>query len=315
MKRTMKVLAIIAACLLGAGILVCGGTIAATGAGWTEIRSWLEVPLDIVRTDNGGYRVEPGRRFENLQQRTYTASGAVDALELSMVNENIELRAADIDRVRVIYYEEFEGQYQFTESNGKLIFERASDRGVIARFGFDFNAIPVFNDAIPTFIVEYPAKNVPQTLKLSTVNGDYRLDAMTVRSAEIDSTNGNTQLNSLTAQSFRFETVNGELTGFLTADECSLNTTNGEVDLTLDTRDASLKFVNTDYRLTLGGDPTAYGFDFTYVNTDLEVNGEEVEAQAFGLTKDGVVILSRKDQTRMIKINGVNGKVNIKTEG
>lgn len=306
MKKTMKTLAVIAAILLGLGLIVCVGAMATAENGFRDAISWFTAPLR-VSWDNNAHRlrVSAPEEYGKPVSHDFTADGAIREIVIDTVSPNIRLvPTAGIDCLRVHYIERYDGQFTVAEDGGTL---RITQDPAVGTIGFDFLSLT------EEFIIEYPSDAALDALSIESVNGSVDIGALDAKTVRLSGTNGNVHLSELTANTVVYENVNGSLTGVLTCDTLTANTTNGSFTLTLDARSAEFTHVNADIKLALAGSPTEYALDYSAVNTDLQFNGRSLEPGQYTFTADGRPIVGAAAAARALRIRGTNGGVSLKT--
>ena len=308
MKKWTKPLAIIAACLLGLGLLVCAGAIASAKDGAKGVWDSFMTPLyiDYDETTHRLHLRAPDPSAEPLAQ-DYTARQNVRRLEITVITPDVLLVPSDTaECVTVHYTRYYDIPLAVTEDSGTL---RISQNATPGSIGFDFRS------GTDTLTVEYPAGMKLDALAVDSTNGYVEIGALEAASVRLSGVNGETYIKELRARDAVYTNVNGRFSGVLTCDTLKADSTNGNFELTLDAREADFTAVNADVDLTLAGAPSEYAVTFHTVNGELDFDGAELSEGQYGFTADGYAVLGAQNAARTLRLECTNGEFDVETLG
>ncbi|MDY3286560.1 MAG: DUF4097 family beta strand repeat-containing protein [Eubacteriales bacterium] len=308
MKKWTKTLAIIAACLLGLGLIVCAGAIASAKDGVRSVWDSFMTPLyiDYDETTHRLHLRAPDPSAEPLAQ-DYTAQQDVRRLEIAVVTPDVLLVPSDTAAsVSVHYTRYYDVPLTVAEDSGTLHISQDTTSGSI---GFDFRS------GTDTLTVEYPAGMQLDALSVDSTNGYVEIGALEAASVQLSGVNGETYIKDLRARDAVYTNVNGSFSGTLTCDTLTATSTNGHFELTLDAREADFTTVNADAELTLAGAPSEYEVTFHTVNGELDFDGMELSEGQYGFTAEGYPVLGTQNAARTLRIECTNGEFDVETLG
>ncbi len=319
MRRTIKVLCIVAAVLFCLGCVLVGGAVATARGGWAEVVQWVRQPLRLEQTERGWWTLRLKDYYDRPQQQVYDSDRGVDTLELRVVSNDVELiPRTDLDHIRITYYLRYAEEYGVEESRGRLTLSHPR-----MNVGGDINLLGFLDreEQHKTFTVEYPAGQRFTLLTLDGVNNTVSGEAVAADQVVCNIVNGGlkgdytvghfegTGVNAtydirLAAETAQFSgLVNSNLYGGYTAKEFHTDSVNSTYRLSLDAQEADFNLVNSHVEAQLAGRAAQYAVFFEKTNSSGSLDGQELSAR------------NNPDGARSIDISGVNSSFAATTAG
>lgn len=148
--------------------------------------------------------------YETPQKRTVTGVSETDTILLEVPSKNVTITEADVQRVTIDYYEDFEGETVFSEEGGTLSF-KLNRKNIWFNFGLEilFRSAEE-NREIYTVHVKVPAGyEIKYGIKISS--GNLSVTGVHARDLNAELSSGNISLSDIFAQETKLKTSSGNI--------------------------------------------------------------------------------------------------------
>lgn len=297
MRKSVKVILIIASSLVGIGVLFLGLSLAFGG-------------MNLIFMPSG---------ISNYTVLTATFD-EVDTLEIKDVSNDVRLVKSDNDEVKVTYGMSENFGYYLKQIDGTLIVEYDDFRE-----WYEF--IGIFSLRQQDLIVEVPEKTI-EKLSVKTVSGNIRATEILASETVLESTSGNIEaggnvgkfsasavsgdikLNSNTvAESVKVSTTSGELSlSGVSAEDAKISSTSGDVEL----KNANLTSVDVN---TMSGEidfnNVVCSGDMDIDTTSGDIDLEKVDAENYTVNSTSGEIDAKILSDKIYNVSSVSGSIDV----
>ena len=136
--------------------------------------------------------------------KTFAVSGDSYSVEIKSTDEDISFRPSRDGQIRVFYTGKSPSdKVSCTFENNKLVFTTPKMREL-------FFFMRSHGDSA-SYVIELPAKLVVDEFTLTNINGDCRLEGLTINHFVINTTNGDINCHNLSIGDVKWNTVNGDM--------------------------------------------------------------------------------------------------------
>lgn len=215
----------------------------------------------IIGKESSQYLLDRAVQDHDYTETLYSSTTELTGLDLEMVNRNVNVIRADVEKVEITYYQSDKDAIEIKESSGILVLDNKVKKYAFNMFSKVSNEKRVIQVVLP--------QNLNYNISIETINGNHILEDLGIlKNVELKTINGTiTVKKTETINNFFINSTNGFIYGEnLKSSSMCFETTNGEIQLSSSVcNDISLSSINGSISVEVLGIFEEYKIDVSTV--------------------------------------------------